>query len=114
LTLKTGAKVEGKLVRMDAFQVTLELEDGTIRSLGRDGDVPRAKVNNPLQSHIEMLPQLTDQNMHDVTAYLVTIKLQFGLDWCALDHGVRRCGRRAGAVCATVDGEADCGWRGDG
>jgi cytochrome c oxidase cbb3-type subunit 3 len=54
--------------------VTLELEDGTIRSFGRDGEAPRVEVKNPLQPHIDMLPQLTDQNMHDVTAYLVTIK----------------------------------------
>ena len=74
LTPKTGAQVQGKLVRMDAFQVTLELEDGTIRSFGRDGESPRVEVKNPLQPHIDMLPQLTDQNMHDVTAYLVTIK----------------------------------------
>jgi cytochrome c oxidase cbb3-type subunit 3 len=74
VTPKTGAKVEGTLVRMDAFLVTLELEDGTIRSFGRDGDVPQVDVKNPLQPHIDMLPQLTDQNMHDVTAYLVTLK----------------------------------------
>jgi len=31
-------------------------------------------VRDPLQGHRDLLAVLTDKNMHDVTAYLVTLK----------------------------------------
>jgi cytochrome c553 len=32
------------------------------------------ELNDPLQWHRQMLTQYTDQDMHDVTAYLATLK----------------------------------------
>lgn len=74
VTLPSGEKVEGPLVRLDDFLVTVRLADGSQRSFRRDGDVPAVSVNNPLQAHQELLAVLTDTNMHDVTAYLATLK----------------------------------------
>jgi cytochrome c oxidase cbb3-type subunit 3 len=31
-------------------------------------------VHDPLQAHKDLLAVLTDKNIHDVTAYLVTLK----------------------------------------
>jgi cytochrome c oxidase cbb3-type subunit 3 len=31
-------------------------------------------INDPLQAHRDLLPQYTDADIHDVTAYLVTLK----------------------------------------
>jgi cytochrome c oxidase cbb3-type subunit 3 len=66
--------VEGRRVRFDDFLVTLELADGTSRSFRREGDVPKVEVRDPLQAHRDLLSVYTDKNMHDVTAYLVTLK----------------------------------------
>ncbi len=74
VTLPSGEKVEGPLVRLDDFLVTVAQEDGTTRTFRRDGDQPAVVVNDPLERHRELLAVLTDKNMHDVTAYLATLK----------------------------------------
>ena len=66
--------MEGRLVRIDDFVVTLELADGSSRSFRRDGDVPKVEVHDPLLAHRELLSVYADKDMHDVTAYLVTLK----------------------------------------
>ena len=48
--------------------------DGTERSFRREGDRPKVEVRDPLQGHSDLLAVCTDKNMHDVTAYLVTLK----------------------------------------
>ncbi len=74
VTLAGGAKVEGKLGRIDDFIVTLTEADGTARSFRRDGDVPKVELHDPMRPHRDLLPVYTDKDIHDVTAYLVTIK----------------------------------------
>lgn len=74
VTLAAGTVVEGQLVHIDDFLVTLKLPDGTSRSFRRNGDQPRVVVKDPLQAHKDLLPVYTDKNIHDVTAYLVTLK----------------------------------------
>jgi cytochrome c oxidase cbb3-type subunit 3 len=56
------------------FNVTLVDASGIRRTIARDGDVPKVEVADPLAWHIQHLKQLTDKDMHDVTAYLVTLK----------------------------------------
>ena len=46
-----GAKVEGRLDRIDDFIVTLILADGTRRTFRRVGDVPKVEINDPLAVH---------------------------------------------------------------
>jgi cytochrome c oxidase cbb3-type subunit 3 len=74
VTPPAGAPVEGRLIRIDDFVVTLELADGSSRSFRRDGDVPKVEVRDPLEGHRKMLPLYSDKDVHDVTAYLVTLK----------------------------------------
>jgi cytochrome c oxidase cbb3-type subunit III len=74
VTLPSGAIVEGPLVHIDDFLVTLRLPDGTSRSFRRDGNVPKVLVRDPLRAHKDLLPVYTDKDIHDVTAYLVTLK----------------------------------------
>jgi cytochrome c oxidase cbb3-type subunit 3 len=69
-----GEVVEGRLLRLDDFVVTLELADGSSKSFRRDGDSPKVDVNDPLAAHRNLFPVYTDGNIHDVTAYLVTLK----------------------------------------
>lgn len=70
----SGESVDGKLIRIDDFLVTLELPDGSSRTFRRDGNVPKVEVHDPLDAHRELLTVLSDKDMHDVTAYLVTLR----------------------------------------
>ncbi len=74
VVLPSGEKVQGQLVRMDDFLVTIKLSDGSMRSFPRNGNSPKVTVVDPLQAHKDMLPMYTDKEVHDLTAYLVTLK----------------------------------------
>jgi cytochrome c oxidase cbb3-type subunit III len=74
VTLPSGEMVEGRLVRIDDFFVSLSLADGTIRSFTRQGPRPRVEVHDPLEPHRALLSVYTDKDMHDVTAFLATLK----------------------------------------
>lgn len=74
VTTPSGQKVEGRLDRIDDFIVTLTPADGVQRSFTRNGDVPKVEIRDPLQGHRNLLPVYTDKDIHDVTAYLVTLK----------------------------------------
>jgi cytochrome c oxidase cbb3-type subunit 3 len=74
VTWPSGEKVTGQVVRLDNFLVAIAQADGTTRTIRRTGDVPRVDITDPLEGHRALLGVLTDTNMHDVTAYLVTLK----------------------------------------
>jgi len=74
VTLATGEKVSGRLARLDDFLVTLVLDDATTRTIPRKGAIPKIQVQDPLAKHRELLGVLTNANMHDVTAFLSTLK----------------------------------------
>lgn len=74
VTTASGEKVEGRLVRIDDFLVVLAGSDGMQRSFRRDGDVPTVEIKDPLDPHKKLLLSYTDKDIHDVTAYLVTLK----------------------------------------
>jgi cytochrome c oxidase cbb3-type subunit 3 len=74
VTPSSGEKISGRLVRIDEFLVLVGLPDGTTRSIRRDGDVPKVDITDPLEGHKKLWTTLTDKDMHDVTAYLVTVK----------------------------------------
>ena len=74
VTLESGQRVEGTLVRIDDFYVVMELADGTQRTFGRDGERPVVDLRDPLEPHKQLLATYTDNDIHNVTAYLVTLK----------------------------------------
>jgi cytochrome c oxidase cbb3-type subunit 3 len=67
-------RVEGRLVRIDDFLVTVELADGTTRTIRRVGETPKVEVHDPMQGHKDLLRVYSDKDIHDVTTYLVTLK----------------------------------------
>jgi hypothetical protein len=73
VTPPAGAAVSGVLVQMDDFYVTLRREDGTMQTIKRG---PGIKVDkqDPLAFHNELLDRLSDKHMHDIVAYLETLK----------------------------------------
>jgi cytochrome c oxidase cbb3-type subunit 3 len=74
VTEPSGQKLEGRLVRIDDFMVVIALEDGRTRSFRRDGGVPKVEIRNPREAHLKLLPTYSDKDIHDVTAFLVTLK----------------------------------------
>lgn len=74
ITTPSGQKLEGRLDRIDDFIVIFTPADGVQRSVRRDGDVPKVEIRDPLEGHTKLLSVYTDKDMHDVTAYLVTLK----------------------------------------
>ena len=79
VTMADGSKLEGTLVRKDDFLVILMMDDGRRKSIARNPStgIPRVDVKDANQAHKEMALELDDpdnQKMHDVTAYLWTIK----------------------------------------
>jgi len=76
VTMPNGQKIEGKLVHQDDFDVVLTLSDGTRRTIAIENGV-NVDVPDPQAAHKKMVLELDDpenKNMHDVTAYLATLK----------------------------------------
>ena len=74
VTPSSGAPVSGRLDRIDDFVVTLTTAEGLQRSFTRRGDQPKVDIRDPLEGHRKLLTVYTDKDIHDVTAYLVTLK----------------------------------------
>ena len=74
VTLPSGTSVTGKLDYLSSFVVGLTEADGTYRGFVRNGEVPKVAVHDPLQWHIDKLPKWDDTDIHNLTAYLVTLK----------------------------------------
>lgn len=74
VTTADGKKFAGRLIRVDDFFVALADADGNQRTFTRNGDIPKVEINDPLKPHKDLLGGYRDKDIHDVTAYLVTIK----------------------------------------
>jgi len=74
VTLPSAERVEGRLIRIDDFLVTVALADGTTRTFRRDEDVPKVEVHDPMKVHQDLMAVYTDTDIHNVTAYLATLK----------------------------------------
>ena len=74
VTPSTGPRVEGRLVRMDDFIVVVLQNDGTRRTFVRKGNEPKVEVRDPADAHRELVPTLADRDMHNVTAYLWSLR----------------------------------------
>jgi mono/diheme cytochrome c family protein len=73
VTLPSGQKFEGELERVDDFFVALRTADGGRRAF-RTTDGTKVDVKDPLVAHRELLPTYTDPEIHNLTAFLVTLK----------------------------------------
>jgi cytochrome c oxidase cbb3-type subunit 3 len=75
VTLASGKSFSGTLDTIDDFTVSLRDSTGEFHSFARDGaNPPKVEVHDPLQAHTDMLRKYTDADIHNVTAYLVTLK----------------------------------------
>ncbi len=74
VTMASGQVISGTLNFISEFAVTLTDESGQRRSFTRTDDTPKVVVTDPLQHHFDLMKTYTDKDMHDLTAYLVTIR----------------------------------------
>jgi mono/diheme cytochrome c family protein len=74
VTPSSGKTVTGRLDRIDDFSVSLHDSKGEYYSFLREGNVPKVEVHDPLRPHVELLHKYTDADIHNVTAYLVSLK----------------------------------------
>lgn len=72
VTLQTGETVSGSLAGQDEFSVTVG-ETAADRKTYQKSDV-KYSIDDPIQAHFEQLGKYTDADMHDVYAYLDTLK----------------------------------------
>ena len=73
VTTPAGESLSGTLVHMDDFHVSLRDESGAYRTVRRGPDV-RIVKNDPYAAHVELLSRITDKAIHDVVAYLESLK----------------------------------------
>ena len=73
VTMADGTSASGVLIGLDDFHVALRDKSGAFRSWAR---TPAMKIvkTDPYAAHVELLDRLTDKTMHDVVAYLETLK----------------------------------------
>jgi mono/diheme cytochrome c family protein len=73
VVLLSGQTVSGKLEYLDEFTVSLVNDSGVYYTWPRD-HTKSIDVIDPLAAHKAMLPIYTDKDIHDLLAYLVTLK----------------------------------------
>ena len=69
----SGTTVSGVLVQEDDFFVTLRDRAGVVRVIRKTPGLTIETID-PLRAHRELLDRITDANMHDLVAYLVTLR----------------------------------------
>jgi cytochrome c oxidase cbb3-type subunit 3 len=69
---KEGRQVSGEQVYADEFLVSLRDKEGRIRTWKRN--LVKVEIADPLAAHEKLLRQYTDNNIHDLFAYLETLK----------------------------------------
>ena len=74
VTPADGKALTGSLVQVDDFSVSLRDAAGEYHSFLRDGDTPRVEVHDPLRPHNELLKTYQDADIHNMTAYLASLK----------------------------------------
>ncbi len=72
VTLPSGQKVEGPLVARDEFTVALRDSAGWYRSFALKN--VKAEVHDPLDEHRALLHKYTDKDVHNLFAYLESLK----------------------------------------
>jgi small nuclear ribonucleoprotein (snRNP)-like protein len=89
VTLPSGQTYSGKLDHLDDFSVSLTDSSGEHHAWLFDEEKGiQVKVNDPRQAHQELLSQYSNADMHNILAYLETLKREIAAAllsclWCA-------------------------------
>jgi cytochrome c oxidase cbb3-type subunit 3 len=74
ITYHDGRTVKGYLSSVSDFKVVIRDDDGTETVVARAGGEPRVELTDRLQAHLDLLAKYSDNDIHNLTAYLVTLK----------------------------------------
>jgi mono/diheme cytochrome c family protein len=72
VTLPSGTTVSGMLAYLDEFTVGLKDSSGTYHSWAVEN--VKYKVNSPVEAHVDQFPKYTDDDIHNLMAYLQTLR----------------------------------------
>lgn len=72
VTTSSGEKITGVLLVINNYDVSVRLPDGTAQSWPADG--VKVEIKDPLEAHRQLLDKYTDADMHNMLAYLWTLK----------------------------------------
>ena len=72
VTLPSGEQIKGQVVHADDFVIGLRDSSGWYRSFSRDR--VKVEIQDPLAAHRELLNKLTQADVHNLFAYLASLK----------------------------------------
>lgn len=72
VTLPSGEQIKGPLSHIDDFEIALRDDSGWYRSFSRER--VKVEIQDPLAAHRELLGKLTQADVHNLFAYLETLK----------------------------------------
>src|SRR6185437_7605424 len=72
VTLSSGQSFEGRLEHIDEFTVSMYDASGDYHTWARSA--VKVDIHDPLAAHLRLLQNYTDTDMHNVLAYLETLK----------------------------------------
>jgi cytochrome c oxidase cbb3-type subunit 3 len=72
VVLRSGERVSGTIKRLDDFDVSLVDASGVYHAWPRDQVT--VEIPDPLKAHRDLLARYTDEDIHNVTAYLASLK----------------------------------------
>jgi len=74
VTTAAGEIISGTLVSLTDFEVALRDASGERRSFSRNNDIPKVEIHDPMQAHLDLLRKYSDKDLHDLSAYLMSLK----------------------------------------
>jgi mono/diheme cytochrome c family protein len=72
VTIGSGKKISGTLAYLDEFSVALRDSSGTYRSWATSR--VKYEVHSPVNAHVELFSKYTDNDIHNLMAYLQTLR----------------------------------------
>jgi cytochrome c oxidase cbb3-type subunit 3 len=69
-----GQPITGTLARIDDFVVSMVDAAGETRTFARTASGPKVEIRDRLEPHRVLVPTYADADIHNLTAYLVTLK----------------------------------------
>lgn len=74
ITYRDGRALKGYLSSVSDFKVVIRDDSGAETVVARADGEPRVVLTDRLQQHLDLLDKYSDNDIHNLTAYLVTLK----------------------------------------
>lgn len=74
ITYRDGRTLKGYLSSVSDFKVVIRDDEGTETVISRADGEPRVDLTDRLQAHLDLLAKYSDNDIHNLAAYLVTLK----------------------------------------